>query len=354
MANHSASDGLFADQKEAKTFSELKKIERENHGARGIAMPERLRSEAIECDQALLPLGATLTDATRFYVKHHAMIAKSETADKAFKSFMEAKAHDGLRPRYLDDLRSRVGRFVEAFDGRPLAAIESHEIDRYLRMRGVSPATRNSISLRLGVFFEYAKEQGWVQVNPVHGMSRAKVAPHPPGILTVEELARLLEVASDVTLPFIAIGAFAGIRSAELERLQWKDIRWEERLIEISALSSKTASRRFVKMQPNLLAWLAPYRTRQGRICPERMHSLLNADRARAGLSHWPQNGLRHSFASYHMAHFRSAAETALELGHHDAQITFRHYRELVTPGEAERFWKIAPSVAAETIVALA
>jgi integrase len=344
----------FADQREAKTFAELKKIERENHGSKAISMPELLRTLAIEADRRITPYGVSILDAVDYYIKHHEMIAKSETAGNAFKAFMEARAHDGLRPRYLSDLRVRVGRFADTFADRPLAGIEAHEIDRYLRMRGVSPSTRNSISLRLGVFFEYAKSCGWVQVNPVHGMSHAKVSPPPPGILTVEELARLLETADERTLPFIAIGAFAGIRTAELERLEWKDIKWEEKLIEVSALTSKTASRRFVKMTPNLLHWLSPYRTARGKIAPENLQRLLRQDRERAGLPKWPQNGLRHSFASYHMAHFRNAADTALELGHTNSAITFKHYRELVTPGEAERFWRIAPSLNAEQIIALA
>ncbi len=344
----------FADQKEAKEFSHLKKIERTNHGIGAISMPELLRSLAIEADRRIAPYGVSILDAVDYYIKHHERIARSENTAVAFKAFMGSKAHDGLRPRYLNDLRARVGRFVEAFASRPLAEIEAHEIDRYLREKGVKPSTRNTISLRLGVFFEFAKDRGWVVTNPVHGMSRAKVAPTPPGILTVEETARLLEVASGETLPFIAIGVFAGIRSAELERLEWQDIRWEERLIEVSASSSKTASRRFVKMEANLLAWLAPYRTAKGKICPDNLQRLLQADRKAAGILQWPQNGLRHSFASYHMAHFRNAGDTALELGHTNSTITFRHYRELVTPGEAERFWKIAPSVAAETIVKIA
>ena len=90
----------------------------------------------------------------------------------------------------------------------------------------------------------------------------------------------------------------------------------KKKLIEISALSSKTASRRFVTMRPNLLAWLAPYRTRAyGKVCPDRLHLRLKDGRKRAGLEHWPPNALRHSFGSYHLAHFRSAAETALEIG---------------------------------------
>jgi integrase len=345
----------FADLKEAKTFAELKKIERANHGTQSISMPELLRTLAIEADRRITPYGVSILDAVDYYIKDHEMLARSETAGNAFKAFMASKTNDGLRARYLSDLKVRVGRFVEAFEERPLASIEPHEIDLYLRNRGVRPSTRNSISLRLGVFFAFAKGRGWVQSNPVHGMSRAKVSPRPPGILTVEETARLLEAASDVTLPFFALGAFAGIRTAELQRLEWKDIKWEERLIEVSALSSKTASRRFVTLQPNLLLWLASYRYRyRGKICPDDLRGRLERDRRAAGITKWPSNALRHSFGSYHLAHFRNANETALELGHHDTTLVFRHYRELVTPGEAERFWRIAPAVEPAQIVALA
>jgi integrase len=69
----------------------------------------------------------------------------------------------------------------------------------------------------------------------------------------------------------------------------------------------------------------------------------LRADRKAAGITKWPANGLRHSFGSYHLAHFRDVKDLALELGHTRSEVTFRHYRELVTPSEAERFWKIAP-----------
>src|SRR4029077_17875804 len=52
----------FADLREAKTFAELKKVERYNHGSKGISLPERLRNEAIECDRLLLPYGVSILD----------------------------------------------------------------------------------------------------------------------------------------------------------------------------------------------------------------------------------------------------------------------------------------------------
>jgi hypothetical protein len=63
---------------------------------------------------------------------------------------------------------------------------------------------------------------------------------------------------------------------------------------------------------------------------------------------------LRHSFASYHLAHFRNANGLALELGHTDANLLFKHYRELVEPSEAAKFWAIAPAAPASKVVAFA
>src|SRR5262249_45004019 len=137
-----------------------------------------------------------------------------------------------------------------------------------------------------------------------------------PGILSPEQTARLLETASAETLPLFALGVFAGLRSAEIERLEWRHIKWDEGLIEVPALSSKTASRRLVTMQPNLIGWLEPYRGHQGPICPPNHYRRLIEDRRNAGITDWPSNALRHSFASYHLAHFKNAPALSLELGH--------------------------------------
>jgi integrase len=346
----------FAERQEAETFAQLKKIERTNRGTIGINLSERSRAQVIECEQLLAPYpDVSMLDIIRDYVRRRESTDKSETAGKAFKAFLSAKTGDGLRPRYLSDLHFRVGRFAEVFRDRKLAGIEVGEIDNYLRDLGLAPLTRNTHHMRLSSFFEYCRQRGWVQANPLLDVPRAKVAAGPPGILTPEQVARLLETASEETLPFFALGAFAGLRTGEIERLEWRDIRFEERLVEVPALSSKTASRRFVTMRPNLLAWLEPsYRGRHGKVCPGDLTRRLLADRRAAGLKEWKVNALRHSFASYHLAHFKNAAELALEMGHTNASITFRHYRELVRPSEAERFWRIVPAVHAQSIAVVA
>jgi integrase len=176
-------------------------------------------------------------------------------------------------------------------------------------------------------------------------LERAKERETEIEILSVSEMARLLECASSDMVPFWAIGAFAGLRRAEVERLTWSEVHFDADVIEVKASKAKTASRRLVTIQPNLREWLAPYRTGTGPVCPVNLQPKVNSDRDRAGLrAKWPQNALRHSFGSYHLAHFNDAAATALQLGHHDSRVTFAHYRELVKPKEAERYWNIRPA----------
>jgi integrase len=333
----------FASCEEAETFSRLKKIERTNRGAAGLALSDRLRGEAVEADRLLSPYGVSILQLAREYADRMERSAKSETVGNAVPLFLAARKGDNLRPRYLGDLRDRLRRFNDSFAERKLSDICATEIDNWLRDLSLAPLTRNTFRLRLSVFFEFARQRGWVSTNPMVDVPKAKVTGSPPGILSPEQVARLLESASEQTLPVFALGAFAGLRSAEIGRLEWRHIKWDERLIEVPASSSKTASRRLVTMQPNLFAWLEPYRDQHGAICPPNHLGRMIEDKRNAGIMSWPPNALRHSFASYHLATFKNAPALSLELGHITPQIVFAHYHEVVTPTEAEKFWRIEP-----------
>ena len=154
-------------------------------------------------------------------------------------------------------------------------------------------------------------------------------------------------------LPYFAIGAFAGLRPAELQRLDWEDIHWESNLIEVKAAKSKTARRRFIKLRGNLQKWLQPYRKHTGPVCPRGLRKLELETRDRAKITDWPANALRHSFASYHLAHFKNAAELALEMGHTNQQMIFDHYRQLVPPQDGAQYWKLCPPTHPERKIVL-
>jgi integrase len=277
--------------------------------------------------------------------------------DELFK----VKEADGASKRYLSDLRSRLKQFAEAFDGKSVAEMTAPQIDDWLRSlsnketgKRLSPVTRNNFRRVLITAFSFALGRGYCVGNPAEETARAKEVESPVGILTVNETARLLESAPVELLPYIAIGAFAGLRRAELERLDWQEVDLQAGLIEVTASKAKSARRRFVKIQPNLARWLQPHAQLSGNVTPLGYRVLLESARDAAGIQEWPQNALRHGFASYHLARFNNAALLALELGHTNSNLVFQHYRQLVKPKQAERYWKIAPAVAGKKVVQFA
>ena len=350
---------FFKDKTEAETVLQQKLVEQENYGTAGTSFNERQRAEYLECTEKLQPFGMTIRDAVNFYLPHLHATKRTCTAAELVDEILKVKEADGASERYLSDLRSRLGQFSESFDGKPVAEFTSAEVDEWLRSlsdsesgKRLAATTRNNFRRVLIVAFNFARERGYSAGNPAEKSAKAKVIEGTIGILTAEETARLLESASSELLPYVAIGAFAGLRRAELERLDWREIDLQAGLIEVTAKKAKSARRRFVRIQPNLAKWLQPYAQHSGNVTPPKYRELLDTTRAAAKINDWPHNALRHSFASYHLACFNDAAALALELGHTNSNLVFQHYRQLVKPKQAERYWKIAPVAAGKKIVA--
>lgn len=344
---------FFETKKAAKTFAQQKDIELMNGGMEAAQFPSALRVMAGEASAALSPFGRTIMDAVNFYLPHLQAMNRTCTFRALTDELLAVKAKDGASSRYLGDLRSRLGQFATNMGEKSVAAITAREVDEWLRSLSVSATTRNNFRRVLIVAFNFALERGYCVANPGEKSAKAKVIEGKVGILTVSQTARLLETSHRQLLPFVAIGAFAGLRRAELERLDWSEVDLRSGLIEVTASKAKSARRRFVKIRPNLAAWLRPLARAKGPVTPTDYRELFDDARTAAGITNWPQNALRHGFASYGLAHDKDAAKLALELGHTNSNLVFQHYRELVRPKSAGEYWKLRPAVSARRKIVL-
>ena len=319
----------------------LARISKEGEVA--IHMPERLRVDAFACAAKLKPYGKTLADATDHYLAHLAMVSRSCTVQALIVGFMAAKTQDGASERYLKDLRNRLGIFEQDFGAANVGEILPNQIDDWLRSLKGAAQTRNNYRTILRTLFEYAVSRGYVKENVVAKLAKAKVVRGAPEIFTPAQMQTVLEKAPRDFIPYLAIGAFAGLRSAEIERLDWSEVDLTGKLIHIKAEKSKSAQRRLVVISKNLLAWLAPYSRKEGPVAdPERVR-VARDKTCEAAKIVWPANVLRHSFASYHLAYHQNAAATAAELGHTSPAMLYQHYRELVKPDAAAQWWNVSP-----------
>jgi hypothetical protein len=115
----------------------------------------------------------------------------------------------------------------------------------------------------------------------------------------------------------------------------------ERKMIEVRAGQAKTASRRVVPITGNLAAWLEPIKRTGKVVSSKNLHVDVPA-LARALKIEWPRNVLRHSFISYRIAIVQSADQVALEAGN-SPSIIFKHYRELTTEEQADKWFSIMP-----------
>ena len=330
----------------------------ERHSREAVGLSPRELSEIIHARKQLSEHGETITDAVKFRLDYLERIRRSGiTVAELAEEVLEAKRRDGKAAAYLADLRKRLTRFCQHFGSRPITSIQVDELDNWLRDLPLSPKSRANYRANIGVLFSYAEQRGIIDRNPILRTAKPKLIDNPPEIFAVDELQSLLEaalrVAPDV-LPMLALGAFAGVRDAEIKRLHWNEVDLTRGHIEIKASKAKSARRRIIPIQPNLAAWLRPYASMIGRLAPIGARKKLDAARKAAGLTRWPKNGLRHSFASYRLAAIHDAPRVASELGHTSPAMLYSTYRELVLPENAERYWKIEPEAEGDNVVAFA
>ena len=351
---------FFRTKREATAFALAIETELHNGDASALSLPLSARVMADECIRRLEPLGYTLKNAVDHFVAHLEATDRSINMGPLVDEYQTHKKRLGRSERTLKDNVHRLGLLEQSFGvvrakngaieepGRVVETIRAVEVDSWLASLALSPQSVNNYRAVAHAFFEYAKKRDYVSDNPVAKVEKIKIVDKPAAIFTPEDLQRLLKAANDDVLPALVIGAFAGLRMAEIFRLDWSEVHLDRGFIEVTAKKSKTARRRLVKIEPNLASWLKPFADRTGRVWrfSEPMWRVrMEPVRAAARITDWPQNGLRHSYGSYHLAKFSDAAKLALEMGHTTTREIFDHYRELVTSDSAIAFWSLRPEI---------
>ena len=71
-----------------------------------------------------------------------------KTVSEIFTEFLIAKQADGVSAVYLKDLKFRVGKFAEAFQGQ-MADVDAAQVNEWLRALKCGPRGRNNYRLAI-------------------------------------------------------------------------------------------------------------------------------------------------------------------------------------------------------------
>lgn len=300
-----------------------------------------------------LPPGYSLIEAAEYFRKRNPVAQTNKNIGDIVAEMLEAKRAAGVSDIHLRILKGRLERFAKMFQC-PITSITALDISKYINGLKASDGkivknrTRGNTLSDLRNFFNYARKQRYIArdvVEEINEIEAPKKEFVHTGIFTPAQMEQIIGEVNDDLKPLLAIGAFCGLRSEELNRLDWRDVRLPEGVIIVGADKAKTATRRVVPIPENCRAWLATCAKSDGQINPAPHAGALIDRIERAALRlkiKWVKNGLRHSFCSYRLAITSDPARVATEAGNSPVMV-HRHYKALVTEAQAKEWFNIFP-----------
>jgi len=351
-------------QKEALAAAKDLKKSAAEFGHRAQAIRPGLAEDATAAAELLKSWGVSLLEAARFYQA----AKETENASKPTSEALDLWLVDletKVRGRTLTNYKQTRKRF-DVLGDKMLSTVTRDELQNILAPPGMASTsaaahTRNGLA-----FWNWSARRGWCDAALFAKVDRpAKPQRKRIEFLTpeaAEALLRTAEVFYPDAVGHFAVGLFAGVRPAELARLNPALVTPEG--IDVGADESKGESRRHITPDATLRAWLEkhPFRTVTnwervwdavrrlgGWDVASEFATKFVTDRKLLKLPEphrggWPQDVMRHTCGTYHVARGEDLAGMAFWFGHTGGETTLRrHYVGKAKRKQALEFFAIMP-----------
>ena len=285
--------------------------------------------EALECGRGRVKRAR---ECVRLGAEQMRLRERTVTFAKAVETALEDRRRKGLRARSIVDFRYLCKRMMKMNPGladRRMRSITSEDCRRCLEtaFRGSAAQYRKARAIMSGVFSSAIRHE-WCDANPVSRVEVPDVVEKPIEPLSIEEVECLETTAKQPEHREMQLSLhlmlYCGIRPTEVSRIDpERDIDWQNERVVVRPTTSKTGGGRVVPLRK---AGAITVRT-----IPRRWLHRWRALRKAAGWSKetahpWRQDVCRHTFATYHAAHFRNFAALQMEMGHRDSSLLRTRY----------------------------
>ena len=347
------------------------------------------RSDKVGSKRAALELKTEIEKkiaAAEFQIKLPGPVPTfGKYAEKWMAGYVRASLKPSARSSYENVLKIHL---VPAFGKRLISEITRKDIKDFIyekKAKVYRPATENrpekkyapvtvaAMIHRLSSIFEHAIEDGVVAVNPTRRPGRyiqqAKLG-EGMDFLTPEEGGAVLDAARHhfpKVYPIILTAMMTGMRQGEIIALQWGDIDWRGKFLEVRRAdwdqhlgTPKNGKVRRIDLSERLLEVLTDHRRklaadalaqgkpisewvypkqwyyptkREERLRDDNMRKLLSACLKKAGVRNIKFHSLRHSFCSWMIQNGENLAYVKDQAGHSSIKVTVDIYGHLI-PGK--------------------
>lgn len=212
------------------------------------------------------------------------------TVSQACMDYLSYLQTEGRAPRTLVKYRGILVIFAEFLQHHRaihLAQFSALLFDRYRAMRKIDHHAKTMYTEGVVVkqFFKWCVSRKLLRENPIADFKLSKPPLVPKGGPSLQEINAILREAEGQLGVILAVLAFTGMRSGELQRLRKEDLDLAERWLHIvsrDGLETKTRRSRKVPIHPRLFQILHQHPRRAGQW-------LFTADRSRKFLKgdHW-------------------------------------------------------------------
>lgn len=301
----------------------------------------------------LLAGRATILEACRDWLKRHAVELPKITVAAAVGQLKQQVESDGKSNDRQKQLAAALDAFVGGFPNHQVLDLTPKLVADYLTALPFKERTKRNHRDTIGYFNRWLILRGYLAkgtdwLDGVQNYTARKVG--EISTYTAEEMRRLIAAADSRILPLIVIGGFAGLRHAEITRLEWEDIDLEDGFIEVKAHKAKTDTRRIVPIKANLKAFLMPLAKKSGKVLTvvntTKMLLQTAADTGDVAREikplEWKHNALRHTYISARVAECGDVPRVADEAGN-SPQVIRTNYLKRMRPAAAAEWFAIAP-----------
>jgi integrase len=302
--------------------------------------------EYVEAKKWSVPLAA----AARSYQEAHSTKRPTKTVSAIVTELLAAKRTDGASAYYLSDLNVKLNRFSRDFQVN-IDGVRTEDIDGWLRDLKMSGRSRNNFRNTIVLLFNFAASCGYLDREKATAAEHTSVARRKRQaieVFTPAEFSKLLTSVDDQDLPYLVLGGFCGLRTAEIMRLSWDDFKWAESSIVIRAAIAKTGTRRLAPLTGSAVAWLRDAKRSKGQVTTGKLVDRAKIISDTSGVK-WKKNALRHSFITYRLAMVKDFIKVAFEAGNSPAVIR-SNYDAVATEAEGKLWFSILPETAANII----